>query len=75
MALYHLKTSEKDTKFPSTVSYCVRKGIPYGVFNGFIWAGWILGVIKSYKCSGKLFKSLLFTMMIEFALAMGVFTI
>jgi len=27
-ALYYLKTSEEDTKFPATYSYMVRKGLP-----------------------------------------------
>jgi len=33
MFTYYLKTSEKNTLFPGTISFCARKGIPFYVFH------------------------------------------
>ena len=49
--LYYLKTSEKISKFPATISFTCRKGIPYLAMAIFWSAGYMILVNIFKKCS------------------------
>ena len=40
--LYYLRTSESPTKFPATISFTIRKGVPRWTHHALWLAGWVL---------------------------------
>lgn len=47
--LYYLRTSESPTKFPATISFTIRKGVPRWTHHALWLAGW--------ACMGRVFQS------------------
>jgi len=71
MVLYYLKTSEKKPKFPTTVSFCCRKGLPFGIHNTCNSLGWFIHFIASHSYTGKVLKTLMVCMTLSGFIAMG----
>ena len=64
IVLYYLKTSENPTKFPATISFTIRKGIPRFVSNGFWLLGYGLFLRIIWKNGGllsKIFAGIMFS--------------
>lgn len=54
--LYYMRTSEAKPKFPATISFCIRKGIPKYAHN-LIWlAGWAAMYNVIHRRGGKFEK-------------------
>jgi len=49
MIAYYLKTSEENTLFPATISFCCRKGVPMYIHFASILTGFALYLFVMFK--------------------------
>jgi len=59
LILYYLKTSEERTKFPATISFTIRKGIPRAAHHVL----WYVSTCNDLICSCKVILKHVFTYM------------